>query len=91
MRNVKKIIDDSIGTIASRYDMSAGEIQAIFDLTSKDGYRCDYLSVASYFFRYGYEMGHRATVTGAYDEAVNHGMEIRKKAAGAKPAQSVSR
>lgn len=85
MRNVKKIVDESIGTISSRYDMSAGEIKAIYRLAGSD-----YLSIASYFFRYGYEMGHRATVTGAYDEAVKQEMRFRK-AAGAKPAQSVSR
>lgn len=68
MRNVKKIIDDSIGSISPRYDMSAEEIKAIYRLA--DG---DYLSIASYFFHYGYEMGHRATVTGAYDKAMRQG------------------
>lgn len=65
MRNVKKIIDDSIGSISPRYDMSAEEIKAIYRLAGGD-----YLSIASYFFHYGYEMGHRATVTGAYDKAM---------------------
>lgn len=86
MRNVKRIIDESIGAISPWYDMSAGEIKDIYRLAGGD-----YLSIASYFFRYGYEMGHRATVTGAYEEAVKHEMGIRKKAAGAKPAQSISR
>ncbi|WP_296098505.1 hypothetical protein [Dialister sp.] len=68
MRNVKKIIDDSIGSISPRYDMSAEEIKAIYRLAGGD-----YLSIASYFFHYGYEMGHRATVTGAYDKAMRQG------------------
>lgn len=68
MRNVKKIIDDSIGSIPPRYDMSAEEIKAIYRLAGGD-----YLSIASYFFHYGYEMGHRATVTGAYDKAMRQG------------------
>ena len=72
MRNVKRIIDDSIGTISPRYDMSAGEIKAIYTLAGGD-----YVSIASYFFRYGYEMGHRATVTGAYDEAMKQEKENR--------------
>lgn len=68
MRNVKKIIDDSIGSISPRYDMSAEEIKAIYRLAGGD-----YLSIASYFFHYGHEMGHRATVTGAYDKAMRQG------------------
>lgn len=44
MRNVKKIIDDSIGSISPRYDMSAEEIKAIYRLAGGD-----YLSIASYF------------------------------------------
>lgn len=68
MRNVKKIIDDSIGSISPRYDMSAEGIKAIYRLAGGD-----YLSIASYFFHYGYEMGHRATVTGAYDKAMRQG------------------
>lgn len=74
MRNVKRIIDDSIGTISPRYDMSAGEIKAIYTLAGGD-----YLSIASYFFRYGYEMGHRATVTGAYDEAMKQEQEHARR------------
>ena len=68
MRNVKVIIDDSIGSISPRYDMSAEEIKAIYRRAGGD-----YLSIASYFFHYGYEMGHRATVTGAYDKAMRQG------------------
>lgn len=72
MRNVKRIIDESIGAISPRYDMSAGEIRAIYRLAGSD-----YLSIASYFYRYGYEMGHRATVKGEYDEAMEQEKENR--------------
>lgn len=72
MRNVKRIIDESIGAISPRYDMSVGEIETIYALAGGD-----YLSIASYFFRYGYEMGHRATVKGAYDEAMEQEKENR--------------
>lgn len=74
MRNVKRIINDSIGTISPRYDMSVGEIKAIYTLAGGD-----YFSIASYFFRYGYEMGHRATVTGAYDEAMKRKQEHARR------------
>ena len=74
MRNVKKIIDDSIGSISPRYDMSAEEIKAIYRLAGGD-----YLSIASYFFHYGYEMGHRATVTGAYDKAMRQGAKRQQE------------
>lgn len=80
MRNVKRIIDDSIGTISPRYDMSAGEIKAIYRLAGNDYLSIDsYFSIASYFFRYGYEMGHRATVTGAYDEAMKQEQEHARR------------
>lgn len=77
MRNVKEIIDTSIGGIAGPYDMTFGnqaaDYETIRSLANGDSVELAYLA-----FRYGYEMGHRATVSGAYDKAMRSYLKNKK-------------
>ncbi len=72
-RNVKKIIENLRGGIATRYDMSAGndtaDMEEIFRMAkSPNEIPCWAIMSVLYAFDYGYEMGHRATLSGAYDK-----------------------
>lgn len=83
-RNVKKIIENLRGGIATRFDMSAGndtaDMEEILRMAkAPEEIPCWVIMSVLYAFDYGYEMGHRATLSGAYNKALKQ--KIAKGAA----------
>ena len=64
-RNMIKIAESARGMIDHHYDMSFDEISLLYAIV-KRGYAAEAIAAA---FRYGFVLGHRATVNGAYKAA----------------------